>query len=322
MVILIVAGFFARVNGNLSFCKQRVDLPDKLKFILTFSSQIKTYMNKILFPTDFSDAAQNAFIYALHLADKFGAEIVTLHAYELPQVNDLELTPSLRNFYDNMDLYEFESYRDAIPPLVETAKAHGFEHIQLQHVLRQGDPESVILEVAVNDAVDLIIMGTTGARGLKEIFLGSTTGEVMENACCPVLAVPEHSQFDGQLDNIAFTTSFTEEEQLTLHQLQKMFAPFDPVIHCLNVDLSHTAEYTHRMTDFAAPFAGQSKLEFQVLDGNDIYQVITEYMDQNKVDLLAMVTHQRNFLQELFHFSRTKQMAYHSHTPVLALKVG
>lgn len=278
-------------------------------------------MNKILFPTDFSDAAQNAFIYALHLADKFGAQITTLHAYELPQVSDIELTPNLRKFYDNMDLYEFESYRDAIPPLVETARAHGFENVVMQHVLKKGDPESVILDVAVGDAIDLIVMGTTGARGLKEIFMGSTTGEVMENAPCPVLGIPEEARFDGKLDNIAFTTKFGEEEQLTLHLLQKMFAAFEPNIHCLNVDLAHTEVYTNKMEKFAAAFTDQSKLQFKVLDGTDIYDVITEYMEEQRVDLLAMVTHKRNFFAELFHYSKTKQMVYHSHTPVLALHV-
>ncbi|MCB0629625.1 MAG: universal stress protein [Saprospiraceae bacterium] len=278
-------------------------------------------MNKILFPTDFSDAAENAFIYALHLADRFGAQIITLHAFELPQVSDIDLTPNLRKFYDNMDLYEFESYRDAIPPLVETARAHGFEHVEMQHVLKQGDPESVILEVAENDAIDLIVMGTTGARGLKEIFMGSTAGEVMENAHCPVLGVPEKATFDGKLDHIAFATDFKEEDQHTLHLLRIMFAPFDPTIHCLNVDLSHTEEYTNRMDKFAAAFKGQANLEFHVLEGTDIYEALTNCMDKTNIDLLAMVTHQRNFLEELFHYSKTKRMVYHSHTPVLALHV-
>lgn len=277
-------------------------------------------MNKILFPTDFSDAAQQAFLYALHLADKFGAEITTLHAYELPQVSDIELTPNLRKFYDNLDLYEFESYRDAIPPLVDTARAHGFDHIPLQHVLKKGDAEAAILELAVTDAIDLIVMGTTGARGLKEIFMGSTAGEVMENAPCPVLAIPEQGKFDGKIDNIAFTTTFSEADQLTLHLLNKMFAPFTPQIHCLNVDLAHTETYTKRMKGFAEPFKDFENMQFHVLDGTDIYDEVTRYMDAHQIDLLAMVTQQRNFLQELFHFSKTKQMAYHAHTPVLALK--
>lgn len=151
--------------------------------------------------------------------------------------------------------------------------------------------------------------------------MGSTAGEVMENAPCPVLGIPEEATFDGQLDQIAFTTNFEEEQQFTLHLLQKMFSPFDPHFHCLNVDLAHTEEYTNRMVKFSAAFEGQDKMHFKVLAGTDIYEAVTDYMQAHHIDLLAMVTRKRNFLQELFHYSKTKQMVYHSHTPVLALHV-
>lgn len=279
-------------------------------------------MKKILFPTDFSETAQHAFTYALHLADKLGAGITTLHAYQLPQVSEMDLTPELRNFYDNIDLYEFESYRDEIPLLVDTANARGFGHIDLQHVLTEGDPESAILEVAAADAVDLVVMGTTGARGLKEIFVGSTAGEVMEKAGCPVLIIPEKSTFDGKIDNIAFTTTFSEAEQQTLELVNNIFTPFAPRIHCLNVDLAHTETYTKRMDAFSAAFKSYDNMEFHVLDGTDIKEVIMNYLEEHAIDVLAMVTRERNFLEELFHYSKTKQMAYHARTPILALKAS
>lgn len=279
-------------------------------------------MQKILFPTDFSQAAGRAFRYALRLADAFKAEVITLHAFETPDITDVHLNSDIREFYDNMDLYEFESYRDAIPPLVQTAEAEGFGHITMKHVLRQGDAESVILEVAQTDAIDMIVMGTTGARGLKEIFMGSIAGEVLENAPCPVLAVPEQATFDGTIDHIAFATRFAKEDEVALQQLQQLFAPFQPNIHAINVDLAHTEQYTHRKDAFAAAFTDHSRLSFEVLDGTDIYETITDYLSKHNIDILAMVTHRRNFFQELFHFSRTKQMAYHVDTPVLALKVS
>lgn len=278
-------------------------------------------MQKILFPTDFSPAANRAFSYALELADAFDAELVTLHAFTSPDVSDVHMTTELREFYDNMDLYEFESYRDAIPPLVSTAEAQGFGHIVMKHILRKGDAESTILEVAQTDAIDMIVMGTTGARGLKELFMGSIAGEVLENAPCPVLAVPENAAFDGKIDHIAFTTSFAAEEKTALLHLQRLFAPFQPTIHAINVDLAHTEEYTHRMESFAADFPDHSNLRFEVMDGTDIYESVTDYLDKHHIDIVAMVTHRRSFFQELFHYSRTKQMAYHADTPVLALKL-
>jgi nucleotide-binding universal stress UspA family protein len=99
-----------------------------------------------------------------------------------------------------------------------------------------------------------------------------------------------------------------------------MFAPFEPNIHCINVDLAHTEAYTGKMNTFSSVFKDFDNMEFHVLDGTDIYDEITKYLEANRIDLLAMVTRQRNFLEELFHFSKTKKMAYHANTPVLALK--
>ena len=99
-----------------------------------------------------------------------------------------------------------------------------------------------------------------------------------------------------------------------------MFAPFEPKIHCLNVDLAHTETYTKKMEGFSTPFKAFPNMTFHVLDGTDFNDVLTNYMDEHNIDMIAMVTRQRNFIQELFHFSKTKQMAYHAHTPVLALK--
>lgn len=276
-------------------------------------------MKNILFPTDFSEAANQAFIYALHLADKWKARITTLHAYQKPDVSGVHLPITLKEFYDSLDLFEFESYRDAIPDLVHMAEKNGFGHIGMQHVLEEGPTVKTICEVAKRDQVDLIVMGTTGARGLKEIFMGSVAGEVLENACCPVLAVPEKASFDGMIDNVAFTTSFAEEEKKALERLQTLLIPFQPQIHCINVDLAHTEELTHRMDRFRSSLENVDRLSFAVLDATDIQQAITNYLGEHRIDILAMLTHKRSFLQELFHYSKTKMMSYHAEVPVLAL---
>ena len=75
-------------------------------------------MPTILFPTDFSDAATRAFVYALQLADRIDAKIITLHVFEKPDISGLTHVPlSLEEFYNTIDLYEFENYKDAVPVL-------------------------------------------------------------------------------------------------------------------------------------------------------------------------------------------------------------
>lgn len=277
-------------------------------------------MKKILFPTDLSEAANKAFIYALHFADKLDASLIALHVYYKPEVKAVNLPHTLEEFYKTFDLEEFEDYKDAIPALRDIQETNGFSHLNVSHTLVGGDKiVDAILDSAKKEEADIIVMGTTGARGLKEIFLGSVAGEVLENAECPVVAVPENATFDGVIDNIGMTTTYREEEKEALKKVLNITAPFEPTIHCVNVDLAHIEPFTKRMDVFSAEFAEVANINFDVVDGNDIQEVLTGFMEGRKIDMLAMVTHKRNFLQELFNYSRTKQMSYHSKTPILSI---
>ena len=277
-------------------------------------------MKKILFPTDLSEAANNAFIYALHLADRLEASIVTLHIYQKPEVRAGGLPHTLEEFYKAYDLEEFANYKDAIPVLRAIQEKAGFQHLAIKHTLKGASKlVETILKAASDETVDLIVMGTTGAKGLKEVFQGSVAGEILENANCPVLSVPVNAEFDGKIDDIAMAISFKEEEKVALKRVLDITAPFNPTLHCVNVDLAHTAEYTDRIGDFAAEFEGNDNLKFRVLEGNDFESVLTGFLKDHHFDMLAMTTHKRNFLEELFNYSRTKKMAYHSNTPILSI---
>lgn len=276
-------------------------------------------MKKILFPTDLSEASTKAFIYALHLADKSGAVITTLHVYRRPEVKAAGLPRTLEEFYATYDLEEFQNYKDSIPALRDIQKSSGFSHVKVNHVLKSGKPVDTILKVAGEEEADMIVMGTTGATGLKKIFLGSVAGQVLEQAACPVLAVPEKAIFDGVIDRIAFTTSYKEEEKKALRKAIDILEPFHPEVHCINVDLAHTDFHTHAMDKFKQDFKEEERLRFHVLDGNDIREMITSFLQENDIDILAMATHKRSFLDELFNYSKTKMMSYHADTPILSI---
>ena len=276
-------------------------------------------MKNILFPTDFSDAANKAYIYALHLASKWKATITTLHVYQQPQVKSMTLPHTLEEFYNTFDLYEFESYRDSLPELDEIAEKNGFGHVDIQHVLEKGKTKEKIVEVAQREKADLIIMGTTGIGGLKGIFLGSVAAKMLVNAPCPVMAVPKENSFDGKINKIAFTISYREEEKKALGLVANLFSPFDPEIHCINVNKNHVQNINQPLDKWKEGIAVKGKLSYQVLEGKNMYEVITNYMVGHRMDLIAMVTHQRKWIQELFNYSHAKKMAYHSEVPILAL---
>lgn len=276
-------------------------------------------MKKILFPTDFSEAANKAFIYALKLADKTGAQITTLHVYKKPVIRAHYMPATLEKFFETFDWYEFESYKRALPPLKEIAENNNLAHVEMVHVMREGDKLiDAILEVAEEDETDVIVMGTTGAGGFKEIFLGSIAGEVLEHSKVPVLSIPKDAEFDGLINKIAFTTTYKEEEKTSLKQLLKWRKYFDFELYCINVDTAHIEFHNKKMDQFKLEFEGEEKMHFVVLDGTDLFKELTKYMNEQQIDILAMTTHKRNFIQELFEYSRTKFLSYHSKVPILS----
>ncbi len=278
-------------------------------------------MRKILFPTDFSPVADNAYVYALALARRMGATLITMHAYQIEQIRGAALPNTLAEIYESIQWEEFENYKDYVPHLRRIAEEHGFGEVPQYHVLIQGRPLEAIISVASEEGVDLIVMGTKGASGLKEVVFGSVTGEVMENAPAPVLAVPEEAHFDGKFDRIAVTTEFAAEEKKALYKVLEFAAWFDnPAISVIHVDVGHVESIAHRMEAFKKEFEGKPGLEFVVIDATTIEKGLQSYLEAHKVDILCMLTHKRGVLEELFNYSIAKKMSYHLTTPILAIQ--
>ncbi len=277
-------------------------------------------MKKILFPTDFSAAAENAFAYALAFAEHIGGQIITLHAYELPRLHARHLPRTLAQIYEQIKLEEFENYHDHITPLTEFATERGQEHLLAYHMLEEGPPVPTVLRVARREQAELIIQGTKGSTGLKTTVFGTVAGEVLENAPCPVLAIPERATFDGRIDRLAVATTFLEEEKAALNKALEFAALFDAEVHCVNVNLTQDEEVSRRMESWQQACADNPKVFFHLLDGSDLKEALSRFLTDLNIDILTMLTHRRKFFEELLSYSITKHLSYHLDTPILAVQ--
>ena len=145
-------------------------------------------------------------------------------------------------------------------------------------------------------------------------------GEILENANCPVLAVPEDATFDGVIDKIAVATGYTDEDCLAIEKVMDWAGHFDANVYCVHVDSSHTESITHRMDKFKEKFGDNLSIHFINVDVFDIREGLTHFVEEEKVDILAMLTHKRSFFEELFHYSQAKQMSYHTNVPILSIQ--
>ncbi len=276
---------------------------------------------KILFPTDFSPVAHNAFTYAVEMASKLEASIHVLHVYRKPEIKSMYVPHALEEFNSSFDLHKFSNFKEEISYLRQLSAEYGNENLLLNFALEEGENEvNTILKYANQENVDLIILGTTGAGAIKEMFFGSVAGEILENSDCPVLAIPAKAKFDGNIDQIAFATDFKSESFQPLQWTINFCAQFESVLHVVNVDTAHTEFFSGRMETLKTMFQETEKIQCHVLPGNEVEKELSNFLLEEKIDFLVMVTHKRNWIQELFQYSRTKNLSHQAKIPVMSLK--
>jgi nucleotide-binding universal stress UspA family protein len=140
-------------------------------------------IRKILVPLDFSEHSQPLLEWAAHLAEEHSSKIVLLHAYHLPvEFQQLEGAYLPADFWANVKA-------EAETTLGGHAEALRGRGIEVEAVVREGYPATVIEEEAARQHADLIIIGTRGLSGLKHLLLGSIAERVVQRAPCPVLTV-------------------------------------------------------------------------------------------------------------------------------------
>ena len=137
--------------------------------------------NKILVPTDGSDFAKKAQKHALFLAGVSGAEIIAVSVTENNFVNGLPLDDEVYQL--NQILIERSEEN-----LQEFDKLNA-DDLKITHVIREGSPAKCILEVAKEENVDLIVMGSSGKSGFDRFIMGSVADKVVNSAKCAVLVI-------------------------------------------------------------------------------------------------------------------------------------
>jgi nucleotide-binding universal stress UspA family protein len=139
-------------------------------------------IQRILVPHDFSDTAQGALEFALALAEKLGARVAVMHAYEVPTYGFPEGPAMTADFAGQIE----RAARAALEGVAARARRPG---VEIDTVLRHGPSWSEIDAVAQETKVDLIVMGTHGRRGLARALLGSVAEKVVRTAPCAVMTV-------------------------------------------------------------------------------------------------------------------------------------
>lgn len=148
--------------------------------------------SKILYPTDFSDSAQNALEYVKKLKDAGTKDVIVVHVFEKGTVDllweaEAEFKDGLPEEIKGEVLAKIEAkINDKLKELEEELKDM---NLNVETVLVEGIPYKEIVKVAKDRGVSLIVMGSHGEKGFIERFIGSTAVKVLNDSPVPVLIV-------------------------------------------------------------------------------------------------------------------------------------
>jgi len=142
-------------------------------------------IKRILFPTDFSETTVHTAAFAADLAEKYGAKIYILHI-----IYDITRDSGIYGSRMNLDSLYLEVRKGADEEMDRIASTFP-DNLEVQRVIRIGSPYSDILSFADEEAIDLIVIGSHGKKGLDRVLFGSTAQKVIRRAKCPVLTVRE-----------------------------------------------------------------------------------------------------------------------------------
>lgn len=282
-------------------------------------------MKKLLVPTDFSGNAMKAVTYAAEIATRTGAEICLLHVIEpdgLP-VQEAELL---------QDRHHDEIYKSGLAKLNElkSTVSDTYNGISIQTEIIFGTVATSILHYAEKIHAEIVVMGTKGASGIKEILVGSVAGTVIGRSRVPVLAIP-YEYLMEEPDAIVLATNRFEKNLQLLDKVVELASLFNAAIHAVvfvETDRGTAADYlfNRRQVDYYLSFLSKTypgvQFTGELLEGEKFEKTIEDYDTKKEVDMIAMITYPKSRWDKMLNRSATKKMAFHSKIPVLAIPAG
>lgn len=274
-------------------------------------------MKTIIVPTDFSPAAINAMHYALNMARVINAGIMLLHVYQVPvSYNNSDIPLPL------MDIDELEKINEEkLQELKEAAERASSMKLKISTEVKLGDLADELETICTATQPFAIVMGTRGSGFVERLLVGSATLSVMRRLNWPVLVVPPGAIFKG-IQKIGFACDFKKVVETTpADYIKEWVKTFDATMSVLNVDHKKNAA-TVNAEEQSALLHGlleETHPQYFFIDNPDVEKGINEFAESNNLDLLIVIPRKHRLLDSLFQKSHTKELAFHSHIPILAV---
>jgi nucleotide-binding universal stress UspA family protein len=274
-------------------------------------------MKKILVPTDFSEQAENALKVAAMLAKKDNSEIYLMHMLEIPmqQIDPVNAHSDVPEalFFMQLAHNKFDDLK----------KSDYLEGITVHETVKVDIGFYEIKKACEAFNIDLIVMGSHGASGMQEFFIGSNAEKVVRTSDVPVLVIKnEHTSFD--ISSFVFASDFKNDNKKTYAQAIKFAKAFNAKLHLLLVNtMSYfisTREAKERIDAFI-DYQDFSNYTTTIYNDFSVEEGILNFAEDIKADLIGISTHGRQGIAHFLNGSISEDLVNHSKRPVITFKI-
>ena len=278
-------------------------------------------MKNILLPTDFSDNAWNAIFTALKMFEISDCNFVVMHSYE-PKISNLLGNKSkerLGVIYDSLSKNSKVQLEKTLQYLHKnhTRSNHKFESVSISN-----DIISAIKQIVDEKDIDIIVMGTKGATGAKEVFMGSNTVRVIKKVRKrPIIVVPQEYDFKA-LKKVVFPTDFTHTYDKTeLGPLIELVGLWKAKIIILQVAQEYVLNDGQRLhMKMLSKRLKNVEHSFHTVEmWNNIAEATTQFANSEDADLIALIHYSHTFMEKLTREPVIRKIGFHVKIPLLVL---
>ncbi len=276
-------------------------------------------MKNILLPTDFSDNAFNAMEYAAQLFKDEDCTFHLLNTYTPIAYNVATVADS----YSTMMIEEI-TRENSVNGLDEVAEKLKEKYNNPKHVFKKHAALNLFISevkaMVEEQPIDLIVMGTKGATGAKEIFLGTNTLRTIKNAKCAVIAVPEDFKYEPPKE-ILFPTDFKFSIKNKFLPLLKSICYIHiSRLNILNVYFGEPLTVAQeRVKDDLDSYFKNSAHLFHITQHVDVVEAVEEFQIKYKINFMVMVHNKHDFFENLLFKPVIKKLVCHTSVPFMVI---
>ena len=277
-------------------------------------------MKQIVLLTDFSENAFQAIIYAMNF---FENEEVNFHILHIKDSRGFMLDDLMASTSgEDMQSALLGNSKNMLADLLEKVKVlnknatHQFRTEYLFDTFFDA-----ITEYCKKEHIEMLLMGTTGATGAKQVFLGSTAAKIINKIDIPILVIPEGSVY-VPIEKVLFSVDYKVNYlPVTLHPLIQVLKTLMPLVYTLYVDEDIT-DFTEKQLSNKIELhkiLGQFNVSTHKVTSMPLDQTLSCLLEFLQIDLLIMIKKEKTFLQKIINSSHIRKVSYHLKTPIFIL---